>query len=137
MSTARSTDDEHAYPDEPSADDFIRRGHHGCTWSQFDAGRSSGFNKLTRPINALTATIKDTFFMIGWYAQVHSDPNLADAYDPLWLDGMVIFNMTSGKWTNATVPSHVVRNGILNSVPDFGPAGLLLGAGMGMTDQEL
>ncbi|KAL8715201.1 MAG: hypothetical protein Q9220_001159 [cf. Caloplaca sp. 1 TL-2023] len=124
-----------AYP--VSIDQFSISGDGKGNWSQFDAGRSSGFNKLTRPVNALSATVQDTFFMIGGYAEAHSDPRLASAYDPLWLDGMVVFNMTSGKWTNDTVPSHVVRNGILNSVPGFGPAGLLLGAGMGMVDQEL
>ena len=55
--------------------------------------------------------------------------------------GMLAFNMTTGKWINSSMPSELVRpraeNIILSSVPNFGPVGLLLVAGVGTADDAL
>ncbi|KAL8684626.1 MAG: hypothetical protein Q9218_008211 [Villophora microphyllina] len=52
--------------------------------------------------------------------------------------GIVTFNTTVGKWTNSSMPNHLMRthgrNGILNALPAFGPRGLLLAAGTGIID---
>ncbi|KAL8716468.1 MAG: hypothetical protein Q9225_006206 [Loekoesia sp. 1 TL-2023] len=120
---------------------FTLTGEGNGTWSKFNAGPNSGFNDLTRPVRALAASVDDTFFIFGGFINSHSSRSTMDmGYDTVPLDGIVAFNMTSGVWTNTSMPSHLIRphgkNGMLSPVPNFGLAGLLVTAGTGTVDKQ-
>lgn len=110
-------------------------------WSIFNEGDSSGINNITRPANALSATVDNTFFMLGGYENGHTSQSTMDIPDlnTNHLGGILAWNMSSGLWTNSSIPSSLDRpssvNGMFTGVPNFGPVGLLLAAGVGL-DQE-
>ena len=116
---------------------FTIEDHGNGSWAEFEPGGSSGFEDITRPSRALAATVDDSFFILGGFLDSHSAENTANiqGLDNYPLDGIVAWNMTSGRWTNDSMPSHLVRpkglNGMLASVPTFGPGGLLLAGGTG------
>lgn len=118
---------------------FTIDGEGNGSWSEFNAGGGSGFNNITRPARALAATVDDTFFILGGLENSHTSQPTMNNTGSIPIGGITSFNMTSGIWTNSSMPSHLVRpkalNGMLNSVPTFGPIGLLLAAGTGTVDQ--
>ena len=122
-----------------SIEQFSINGEGNGNWSQFNPGFSSGFNNVTRPARALAATVDDTFFILGGVENSHTTPQTANLTSNVPIGGVVSFNMTTGIWTNSSAPSHLQRpnglNGMLSSVPNFGPVGLLLAAGTGTVDQ--
>ena len=96
------------------------------------------FDNLTRPDLALGATVDGTGFILGGVSDRYSARGVnTDQYTAL--GGIVAFNMTSNQWSNTSMPSSMVRptgrNGILASVPNFGPQGLLIAMGIGVTNQ--
>lgn len=95
---------------------------------------------LTRPNAALAATVDGTGFILGGMENSHSSYATENMTGTIGLEGVVAFNMTSNQWSNSTMPSDMVRplgkNGVLASVPNFGPAGLLLAMGMGAVNQD-
>ena len=101
-------------------------------------GTSPSFGNLTRPDYALGATVDGTGFILGGVADLHSAAGENSDYD-IALGGIVAFNMTSNQWSNTSMPSNMVRptgrNGVLASVPIFGPEGLLIATGLGAMDQ--
>ncbi|KAL9602700.1 MAG: hypothetical protein Q9219_001690 [cf. Caloplaca sp. 3 TL-2023] len=110
------------------------------SWSGFNPGSNSGFERLTRPGRALAATLDDTFFITGGVVNSHTSQasmNVENG-ENIALEGIVAYNMTTGKWTNSSTPGHLTRpdgtNGILESVHGYGPAGLLVAAGTGTVD---
>lgn len=122
-----------------SVSQFLTQGKGHGSWSKFNPGATSGFQYLTRPTRALATMLDDTFFILGGIADAKTSPETQDSLG-FPLGGIVAFNMTSGKWTNSSMPSHMVRprgkNGVLSSVPGFGPVGLLLAAGIGFTESD-
>ena len=125
-----------------SVSQFTGEGQGNGSWAPFRPGETSGFENITRPSRALATTIDNTFFILGGVLNSHSADETAaiQGADSYPLDNIVAWNMTSGRWTNNSMPSHLVRpnglNGILTSVPSFGPDGLLLAAGTGTVDDE-
>lgn len=119
-------------PQPVSVAQFTLSGKSNDSWSDFDARISSGFDNITRTTHALAATVDDTFFMLGGIIDSHTSDETTNisGLDTVSVGGILAFNMTTGKWTNSSMPSELVRprakNGILNSVPSFGPVGLLL-----------
>ena len=125
-------------PRNPTSVTQFTIGDHGNgSWAQFEPGSTSGFEKITRPSRALAATVDDTFFILGGFLDSHSAEDTANiqGFDTDPLNGIVAWNMTSGSWTNDSMPLHLVRpsglNGMLASIPNFGPRGLLLAGGTG------
>lgn len=120
-------------PPELQVWEFLRDGSNG-SWTNFEPNGYSGFSNLTRPDGALGVTMGNTGYILGGFESQHSNPDITSTGDTS-VPGMVAFNMTSGRWTNTTTPSNLVRrsgkNGILASVPSFGPSGLLLAVGTG------
>lgn len=90
---------------------------------------------------AMATTVDNTFFILGGFVSSHAaaqevvDINGTDNFP---LKGIVAWNMTSDKWTNSSMPDHLVQpnglNGMLASVPTFGEVGLLLATGTGLVD---
>lgn len=125
-----------------SVSQFTVEGQGNGSWSAFHPGETSGFEHITRPSRALATTVDNTFFIFGGVLNSHSADETAaiQGAESYPLDGIVAWNMTTGRWTNESMPSHLVRpnglNGMLTSVPNFGPAGLLLAAGTGTVDDE-
>ena len=163
---------------------FTLDGKGNGSWSEWNAGRDSGFNNITRPARSLAATVDDTFFMVGGTEDSHSSQSSMRIGNSVFpLGGVLALNMTTGivstssnlpfasllnsmrrascfrrmhsfslskaaskgntdlrmlQWSNSSIPSHLVRpngmNALLNSVPNFGPVGLLLAAGTGTVD---
>ena len=108
------------------------------SWSGFSPGPDSGFHAINRPARALASTMDNTFFIVGGYSCSHTQYSTMSTIaggDHVKLPGIVAFNMTTGLWTNTSSPSHLNplngANGFLNSVPIFGPIGILLAAGTG------
>ena len=118
---------------------FSINGEGNGSWSQFNPGGSSGFNNVTRPARALAATVDDTFFILGGMENSHTTQQTMNLTSNVPIGGVVSFNMTTGIWINSSAPSHLQRpngmNGMLSSVPNFGPVDLLLAAGTGTVDQ--
>ena len=112
------------------------------SWAKFEPGSASGFDEITRPSRALATTVDNTFFILGGFLDSHSAEDTANiqGLDTNPLKGIVAWNMTSGSWTNDSMPLHLVRpdglNGILASVPTFGPGGLLLAGGTGTVNNQ-
>ena len=112
------------------------------SWSDFEPGSTSGFEDITRPSRALAATVDNTFFILGGFLDSHSAESTANiqGLESQPPKGIVAWTMTTGRWTNDSMPAHLVRpnglNGMLNSAPGFGPAGLLLAAGTGTVNDE-
>ena len=127
-------------PPTVSVAQFTLSGKGNGSWSDFNAGSLSGFDNITRTSHALAATVEDTFFMLGGLinSRTSHETNDMSGSDYVSVGGVLAFNMTTGKWTNSSMPSELVRprgkNGILNSVPSFGSMGLLLAAGVGTVD---
>ena len=119
---------------------ILDRGH--GSWTKANARATSGFQYLTRPTRALATMLDDTFFMLGGAINGRTSRETQGILgnDNIPLGGIVAFNMTSGEWTNSSLPSHLIRpkakNGVLTSVPGFGPVGLLLAAGIGLSDSD-
>ena len=115
-------------------------GKGGGDWSMFNVGNNPSFGNLTRPDSALAATVDGTGFILGGIENSHSSYPMENMTGQNALGGIVAFNMTSNEWSNTSMPSDMVRplgkNGILASVPIFGPEGLLLAAGTGTIDQD-
>ena len=101
-------------------------------------GENPSFGTLTRPDRALGATVDGTGFILGGVADRHSAVE-ENTNSYIALGGVVAFNMSSNQWSNTSMPSNLVRptgrNGILASVPSFGPKGLLIATGIGAIDQ--
>lgn len=123
---------------EVTISQFTINGSGNGSWAGFSPGPDSGFNTINRPSRALASTMDDTFFIVGGYSSSHTQYSTQSTIalgDNVKLPGIVAFNMTTGLWTNTSSPSHLDRpngsNGFLNSVPIFGPVGLLLAAGTG------
>lgn len=120
-----------------SVTQFAIDDHGNGSWAQFEPGSLSGFEEITRPTRALATMVDNTFFILGGYLCSHSAEETANiqGFDTDPLKGKFAWNMTSGLWTNDSMPLHLVRpnglNGILASVPTFGPGGLLLAGGTG------
>ncbi|KAL8632441.1 hypothetical protein Q9189_001816 [Teloschistes chrysophthalmus] len=92
---------------------------------------------------ALATTMDNTFFILGGMEGSHSAQSTMydiKGGDNVPQGGVVAFNTTAGKWTNSSMPAHLVRphgrNGMLGALPTFGPRGLLLAAGTGTVDGE-
>ncbi|KAG6995719.1 hypothetical protein G7Y79_00042g078240 [Physcia stellaris] len=125
-----------------SVSQFTITGGGNGSWSDFQPGSTSGFEHITRPSRALAATVDKTFFILGGLLNSHSAEDTANiqGLESHPLKGIVAWNMTTGRWTNDSMPSHLVRpnglNGMLNSAPGFGLAGLLLAAGTGTVNDE-
>ena len=100
-------------------------------------GTNPSFGNLTRPDLALGATVDGTGFILGGVADTHSVVG-ENVTNDIALGDIVAFNMTSNEWSNTSMPSNMVRptgrNGILTSVPNFGPEGLLIATGIGAID---
>ncbi|KAI4252428.1 MAG: hypothetical protein LQ352_004301 [Teloschistes flavicans] len=122
---------------------FTLNGEGNGSWSVYNSGGDSGINNITRPTRALAATVDNTFFILGGIEDSHSAQSTMYAIegsDSVTQGGVVAFNTTVGKWTNSSMPEHLVRphgrNGMLGALPTFGPRGLLLAAGTGTVDGE-
>ncbi|KAL9583210.1 MAG: hypothetical protein Q9212_002840 [Teloschistes hypoglaucus] len=120
---------------------FTLSGQGNGSWSVFNSGGDSGINNITRPTRALAATVDNTFFILGGMEDSHSAQSTMydiEGSDTVPQGGVVAFNTTVGKWTNSSMPAHLVRphghNGMLGALPTFGPRGLLLAAGTGTID---
>ena len=125
-----------------SVTQFTIEDHGNGSWANFEPGSASGFDEITRPSRALATTVDNTFFILGGFLDSHSAEDTANiqGLDNYPLKGIVAWNMTSGSWTNDSMPLHLVRpdglNGILASVPTFGPGGLLLAGGTGTVNNQ-
>lgn len=107
---------------------FVLNGSGNGTWSEFDSA-SSVWSSLTRPDLAAAATLDNTGYIFGGVEDSHSSQdtmNLGNTVIPI--PGIASYNMTSGQWSNDTAPMNV-SNIFLEPVTNFGPAGLLIGAG--------
>ena len=106
---------------------FALSGSNG-SWSLFNSG-SPGWKGLTRPDQAAGTTLENTGYILGGVENSHSSQdtmNLGGTTLPL--PGIVSYNMTSGQWFNDTAPANI-SNDFFESVTNFGPMGLLIGAG--------
>lgn len=109
------------------------------SWSNFGFGNISAFNNLTRPGDALGATIDDTGFILGGYISSQTSPAYNGMIGRFSIPGIVAYNMSTGQWSNSSMPQELVRpngkNGILAAVPTFGTQGLLMATGTGSSSE--
>ena len=120
-------------PPAVSAWQFTADGSGGGSWDQLSATGNSGFAGLTRPDFARGAAIKNTGFIFGGYDSARSSPKTASMPGTIPITGIVCFNITSGLWSNDTVPERIDEQGgllgglygALASAP-FGPDGVLI-----------
>lgn len=112
-------------------------GQGGGNWSNFNVGNNPGFAHLRRPDVALGATVDETGFILGGLQNSHSGPTTQNLKGHIPIPGIVAFNMSSNTWSNSSMPSSLMpyngKNGILASVPTFGPRGLLVATGINPT----
>jgi len=107
---------------------FMLNGSGNGSWSVFNSA-SSIWSSLTRPDQAAGAKLDDTGYIIGGVENSHSSQATMDFGDTVIpVPGIASYNMTSGQWSNDTAPVNV-SNVFLESVTNFGPAGLLIGGG--------
>ncbi|KAL8801700.1 MAG: hypothetical protein Q9182_004294 [Xanthomendoza sp. 2 TL-2023] len=113
---------------------FTADGNGGGAWDLFKPVDDSAFYRLTRPDGASGATVDNTGFIFGGHESARSSPQTKYLSTNVPIPGMVSFNITSGLWSNDTMPSYIEEldapQGILASVLAFGSDGLLILAGL-------
>ncbi|KAL8864588.1 MAG: hypothetical protein Q9174_007296, partial [Haloplaca sp. 1 TL-2023] len=123
-------------PPAVSAWQFTVDGSGGGSWEQLPSAGDSGFADLTRPDFARGAAVKNTGFIFGGYESARSSPDSASIPGTTPIPGIVSFNISSGVWSNDTVPERIDAQGglqgglygALASAP-FGPDGVLVMTG--------
>ncbi|KAL8730541.1 MAG: hypothetical protein Q9166_003995 [cf. Caloplaca sp. 2 TL-2023] len=110
---------------------FTVDGSGGGSWDKFNPGDDSIFHRLRRPDAAGAATVDNTGFIYGGFDGARSTPGIS-VLSGVHIPGIVSFNITSGLWNNDTLPEYIENlnapQGMLASVPLFGPSGLLIQA---------
>ncbi|KAH7342668.1 hypothetical protein BKA65DRAFT_295561 [Rhexocercosporidium sp. MPI-PUGE-AT-0058] len=110
---------------------FKLDGQGGGTWSQdtaaTDAIVSAG---LTRPYQGLSAFGGDTAVNLGGYENSRTVPENTNVTDQIPVPGIVVYNMTTGTFTNSSAAGYNVNGtaerGVLHYVPFFGPKGVYI-----------
>ncbi|KAL8969878.1 MAG: hypothetical protein Q9183_001787 [Haloplaca sp. 2 TL-2023] len=120
-------------PPAVSAWQFTADDSGGGSWEQLSAADNSVFADLTRPDFAKGVAIQNTGFIFGGHTSARSSPETASMEGATAIPGIVSFNITSGLWSNDTVPERIQEQigfqvapyGAFSSAP-FGPDGVLI-----------
>lgn len=105
---------------------FALSGSNG-SWEEW---KSSGtvWSSLTRPDYGAGAMLGNTGYVLGGIEDNHSAQDRMDVGGSIPLPGIVSYNIDNSQWSNDSAPANI-SNIFFESVSNFGPSGLLIGAG--------
>ena len=127
---------------DPEVYQFIPDGNENGTWVTNKTSDDSGFARLIRPAEQMSAVVRDSAFFFGGLENLRSSPRNSNwGRSATSVPGIVSYNSTSGQWTNDTAPipwsnGGAIAFGISTGVPSFGPRGLLIMSGIEYTGKD-
>ncbi|GME64137.1 Kelch repeat protein [Neofusicoccum parvum] len=83
---------------------FAADGSGGGTWGKVGQADLATFNSLTRPAGGYAAVQGDAAYCAGGFHSSATDPAV-DTADEIPVPGIVVYNFTSGAWTNGSSPT--------------------------------